>query len=200
MRPTPAPLSLKGTICSGGDLFLGSNTATAASGTRTKRRPVRPRAPRLVDVHRRPRRHPQTPHRGSLPCHRRRPAGSGRSEPQPRLYEKTYYHDDAEAFLALLRHLDADPAHLVGFSDGGEYALVMAEQDPSSVRSVFTWGAAGSMSADTGIAEFFRDLVDNPSPGGERFAEGLKKTYGAETPDHESCRRSGFWRDHRGRR
>ena len=45
--------------------------------------------------------------------------GSGKSGPQPRSYTPTYYDDDARAFLALLKSLDAAPAHLAGFSDGG---------------------------------------------------------------------------------
>src|SRR6187549_83648 len=46
--------------------------------------------------------------------------GSGRSQPQPREYTASYFGDDAETFLALLADQDALPAHLIGFSDGGE--------------------------------------------------------------------------------
>src|SRR5215218_10000008 len=46
--------------------------------------------------------------------------GSGKSGPQPRTYTPTYYQDDAPVFLALLDGIGASPAHLVGFSDGGE--------------------------------------------------------------------------------
>jgi valacyclovir hydrolase len=52
--------------------------------------------------------------------------GSGRSEPLPRAYTATYYEDDARSFTALLEHLETGPAYLVGFSDGGEVALLMA--------------------------------------------------------------------------
>jgi valacyclovir hydrolase len=69
--------------------------------------------------------------------------GSGRSGPQPRTYTASYYRDDARAFLAMLDAIEASPACLVGFSDGGEYALLMATQRPDSVRSIVTWGAAG---------------------------------------------------------
>ena len=46
----------------------------------------------------------------------------------------------------MLKSLDAVLSLIVvGFSDGGEYALVMAALDPSAVKSVVTWGAAGQI-------------------------------------------------------
>src|SRR5437667_4767147 len=72
--------------------------------------------------------------------------GSGRSEPQPRTYTATYYEDDARSFAALLQHLATEPAHVIGFSDGGMTALLMAALTPGVARSVVTWGAAGTLS------------------------------------------------------
>jgi valacyclovir hydrolase len=108
------------------------------------------------------------------------PPGSGRSSPQPRQYTSTYYHDDARTFLALLKELNATPAHVVGFSDGGEYALLMAELDPASVASLVTWGAAGRLAAPAEFIEAFGDVVDNPASGLEGFATYLKSTYGED--------------------
>ncbi len=71
--------------------------------------------------------------------------GSGRSEPQPRAYPATYFEDDARSFAALLQHLAVGPAHLMGFSDGGEISLLMAALQPGVARSVVTWGAAGAL-------------------------------------------------------
>jgi valacyclovir hydrolase len=65
--------------------------------------------------------------------------GSGRSEPQPRVYAPTFYADDAQSFAALLEHLQAGPAHVIGFSDGGEVGLLMAEHTPERVRSLAIW-------------------------------------------------------------
>src|SRR5215213_7721274 len=79
--------------------------------------------------------------------------GSGKSGPQPRTYTPSYYQDDAPIFLALLEALDTSPAHVAGFSDGGEYALLMAALRPAAVRSVVTWGAAGSMGTNLQIAD-----------------------------------------------
>src|SRR5690348_6332861 len=49
--------------------------------------------------------------------------GSGRSQPQPRVYSATYFQEDAGSFAALLTHLGIGSAHVIGFSDGGEVAL-----------------------------------------------------------------------------
>lgn len=108
------------------------------------------------------------------------PPGSGRSGPQPREYTASYYQDDALSFLALLDELRATPAHVVGFSDGGEYALMMAELKPASVRSIVAWGAMGQVEASTGIVEEFSQMVDNPSPPLQEFSNYLKGTYGED--------------------
>ena len=49
--------------------------------------------------------------------------GSGRSQPQPRVYSATYFEEDSISFAALLEHLGIESAHLIGFSDGGARQL-----------------------------------------------------------------------------
>lgn len=110
------------------------------------------------------------------------PPGAGRSGPQPRQYTTSYYHDDARTFLDLLEELRALPARLVGFSDGGEYSLLMAELDPVAVRSIVTWGSAGHITdSPPGILEVWDQLVDNPIPPLEEFSNYLKESYGEES-------------------
>jgi pimeloyl-ACP methyl ester carboxylesterase len=106
--------------------------------------------------------------------------GSGRSEPQPRDYTPTYYHEDAQTFLALLKDQNAGPAHVIGFSDGGEVALLMAAKQPDAVRSVVAWGAAGQLVAPPGMLDAFYHLIDNPIPALRDFATHLKATYGED--------------------
>ncbi len=106
--------------------------------------------------------------------------GSGKSEPQPRAYTPTYYHDDAAAFLALLDHLGAGPAHIVGFSDGGEVAFVMAEERPTAVRSIATWGAAGTIEAPPEMLDAFDTLIDEPIEPLADLSAYLKSAYGEE--------------------
>jgi pimeloyl-ACP methyl ester carboxylesterase len=105
--------------------------------------------------------------------------GSGRSEPQPRTYTVNYFEDDARAFAALLQHLAVGPAHLIGFSDGGEDALLMAALLPNAVRSVVTWGAAGLLSDPSGqLREAMYNLVDQPIPPLKGFRDYLVGAYG----------------------
>lgn len=106
--------------------------------------------------------------------------GSGKSGPQPRTYTPTYFHDDAAVFLAMLDSLGASPAHLVGFSDGGEYELLMAALRPDVVRSVVTWGAAGSLGNQPEMADPLATLVDDPIPPMTAFSDYMKATYGVE--------------------
>jgi valacyclovir hydrolase len=105
--------------------------------------------------------------------------GSGKSGPQPREYTATYFQDDARALLALLDHLGAAPAHVVGFSDGGEYALVMASLKPSAARSVVTWGAAGTVVEPMpGMFEAMHNIIDSPIEPLKEFSGYLKAAYG----------------------
>ena len=105
--------------------------------------------------------------------------GSGRSGPQPRRYHAGYHEEDAQAFVAFLQERGAVPSHLVGFSDGGEVALVMAAISPRVARTVLTWGAAGAVSdPGGGLAAFFRHVLDDPNPEGQGYREYLIATYG----------------------
>lgn len=105
--------------------------------------------------------------------------GSGRSKPQPRRFHPGYYDDDARLFIALLRKLELPRVHLVGFSDGGEVALLMAVFSPGLIRSVLTWGAAGAVSDPEGrIVSAFRGLWDNPVAGFQDYRDHLAAIYG----------------------
>lgn len=107
--------------------------------------------------------------------------GSGRSLPQPRRYTASYYEDDARAFAALLGHLSVEPAHLLGYSDGGETALLMAELSPDITRSVVTWGSAGAIEDPTGqLRHMLHDVVDNPIPPMMDYSQYLINAYGKD--------------------
>ena len=106
--------------------------------------------------------------------------GSGKSGPQPREYTGSYYEDDAKSFLALIDHLGKGPAHIAGYSDGGEYALLMAASEPEAVRSIVAWGAVGKLAAPPEFLEVFGSLVDSPSPPLKEFSDYLKASYGED--------------------
>ncbi len=67
--------------------------------------------------------------------------GYSQSYPKPRTFPKDFYKRDAADIAALIDALKLDRPHVLGFSDGGEVALVTAELRP--LRSVATWGAVG---------------------------------------------------------
>ncbi len=105
--------------------------------------------------------------------------GSGRSLPQPRQYTASYFEDDARSFNAFLQELAIAPAHIMGFSDGGEVALNMAELNPNIARSVVTWGAAGVLNDPSGkLREIMFNIVDNPIPPLKQFRDSLVAQYG----------------------
>lgn len=105
--------------------------------------------------------------------------GSGRSEPQPRVYAASYYEEDVHAFAALLQHLETAPAHLIGFSDGGEICLLMAALMPWIARSVVVSGVLSTISNPTGqLREAIYNVVDYPIPPLEQFRDYLVSTYG----------------------
>jgi pimeloyl-ACP methyl ester carboxylesterase len=107
--------------------------------------------------------------------------GSGQSQPQPRTYTATYLQDDARLFLSLLTELQAGPAHLVGFSDGGEVALLMAVLAPDAVSSLVTWGAAGRINDPEGhLRQAMDTVIESPIPPMQEFSEYLVATYGRE--------------------
>lgn len=74
--------------------------------------------------------------------------GYGQSTPKPRDFPPDFYHRDAHDVLALMDALGINQAHLLGYSDGGEVALVAAGLQPQRFRSVIVWGAVGYFGPD----------------------------------------------------
>jgi pimeloyl-ACP methyl ester carboxylesterase len=114
--------------------------------------------------------------------------GSGRSQPQPRRYTSTYYLDDARILLGLLDELRIEVAHLVGFSDGGEEALLMAALQPARALSVLTWGAAGQVMASPKMLHGLAHLLD-PIDELKSLAAYLAEHYGV----HEARIMASSW-------
>jgi valacyclovir hydrolase len=104
--------------------------------------------------------------------------GSGRSTPQPRTYTSTYLDRDADLLLAFLSEKVGSPAHVVGFSDGGEEALLMAEKAPHTIRSIVSWGSAGTVQVPEAVINAFATLVDSPVEGFQGFSEFMVGYYG----------------------
>ncbi|GAA1597383.1 alpha/beta hydrolase [Kribbella sancticallisti] len=115
--------------------------------------------------------------------------GCGRSQPQPREYGADFYAEDARAFLGLLDQLGVDAAHLVGFSDGGETALLMAALAPGRALSVAAWGAAGQIVAPPEGFGPLERLLDEPTQQLLPLAAYLAEAYG---PDNARAM-AGSW-------
>jgi valacyclovir hydrolase len=69
--------------------------------------------------------------------------GYGLSTPKPRDFPPDFYQRDAEDVLALMDALAIESAHVVGYSDGGEAALIAAGLQPERFRTLTTIGAVG---------------------------------------------------------
>lgn len=107
--------------------------------------------------------------------------GSGKSLPQPRIYTADYYAEDAACLGRMIEELSIAPAHIVGMSDGGETALLLAATQPALVRSIFSIGAVGVLSDPKGeIVDLFQNVVDNPPEDAMGYKEYLVSRYGEE--------------------
>lgn len=74
--------------------------------------------------------------------------GYGQSLPKPRDFPDDFYQRDCEDLLAFMDALDISRAHLLGYSDGGEVALIAAGKAPSRIASCIAIGAIGSFGPD----------------------------------------------------
>jgi pimeloyl-ACP methyl ester carboxylesterase len=54
----------------------------------------------------------------------------------------------------------------------------MAEMKPNAVRSVLTWGSAGSLGTNLQMADVMSTVIDDPIPPMAVFSTYMKATYG----------------------
>lgn len=89
--------------------------------------------------------------------------GYGRSGPKPRLFGPDFYVQDARDVGALLDVLGVDRAHVLGYSDGGESAVLVAIERPDRARSVVAWGLTGVFGPEiANVAEVFLPASEWP--------------------------------------
>jgi valacyclovir hydrolase len=69
--------------------------------------------------------------------------GYGESGPKPRDFPPQFYQRDAQDVLAFIDALELNDINVLGYSDGGEIALIIAGLAPEKFRAVVTWGAVG---------------------------------------------------------
>lgn len=85
--------------------------------------------------------------------------GYGQSQPRPRQYPLDHYQQDARDIIALMEALDIPKAHIMGYSDGGEVALLVGGMAPERCLSVAAWGAVGY------FGELMRPALQRMYPG-----------------------------------
>jgi valacyclovir hydrolase len=69
--------------------------------------------------------------------------GHGSSRRLPRGLDATLLHRDAEHLYRLVEQLSLETLHLIGYSDGGEIAIILAGRLGARVRSLTVWGVSG---------------------------------------------------------
>lgn len=81
-------------------------------------------------------------------------SGQGRSASVPRQTDARLHHHDADDLLALLDYLALDPVHLIGYSDGGEEAIILAGRLGVRARSLTAWGVSGRVPPERVVAVY----------------------------------------------
>jgi valacyclovir hydrolase len=69
--------------------------------------------------------------------------GYGESTPKPRDFPPDFYRRDTDDVLAFMDALGLQKAHIMGYSDGGEVALMAPGLQPKRFLSAASWGAVG---------------------------------------------------------
>ena len=70
--------------------------------------------------------------------------GYGESLPKPRDFPDNFYHRDCDDLLAFMDARKIERAHLIGYSDGGEVALIAAGKFAARFDSCIAIGAIGN--------------------------------------------------------
>jgi pimeloyl-ACP methyl ester carboxylesterase len=103
--------------------------------------------------------------------------GYGQSTPKPRDFPYGFYHRDADDVLAFLEALDMPKVHLLGYSDGGEVALVCAGKQPEHFATVTTIGSVGYQGPE------LRQIVMGYRPGSQWITEEECEMHGIPDAD-----------------
>lgn len=97
--------------------------------------------------------------------------GYGESQPKPRDFPDNFYHRDAQDVVAFMDALEIEKAHMIGYSDGGEVALILAGQHPQRIASCIAIGAVGNFGAE------LRPVFQRTYPG-DWITEADKQEHG----------------------
>ena len=97
--------------------------------------------------------------------------GYGESLPKPRDFPDEFYQRDCADLIAFMDAVGLAKAHLIGYSDGGEIALIAAGKHPARVASCIAIGAIGNFGPE------LRPVFQRMYPG-DWITEDEKRIHG----------------------
>lgn len=103
------------------------------------------------------------------------PRGYGKSRPPERDYPPDFYHRDAGDMFALMSGLGHQRFNIIGWSDGGNIAVIMAATQPQRVARLAVFGGQSFLTAEDIAA--FNDIREI-SAWSPRAAEAMRAVYG----------------------
>nr|XP_055041734.1 valacyclovir hydrolase [Misgurnus anguillicaudatus] len=105
------------------------------------------------------------------------PRGYGRSRPPDRDFPADFFQRDAKDAVDLMQALGFTRFSLLGWSDGGITALIMAALNPDLINKLVVWGSNAYVSEeDIQIYQSIRDV----SLWSERMRRPMEEMYGAQ--------------------
>jgi valacyclovir hydrolase len=108
------------------------------------------------------------------------PRGYGKSRPPRREYPPDFYHRDAADMFALMTALGHECFAIIGWSDGGNIAVIMAATHPERVSKLVVFGGQSFLTAEE-IAAF--NDIRKISAWSPRAAEAMRAVYGDALDD-----------------
>jgi valacyclovir hydrolase len=108
------------------------------------------------------------------------PRGYGKSRPPRREYPPDFYHRDAADMLALMTALGHERFAIIGWSDGGNIAAIMAATHPERMSKLVVFGGQSFLTA--GEIAAFND-IRKISAWSPRAAEAMRAVYGDALDD-----------------
>ncbi|XP_064598798.1 valacyclovir hydrolase-like [Liolophura sinensis] len=116
------------------------------------------------------------------------PRGYGKSRPPDRDWPLDFYGRDAEDATALIKALGLSQVSLLGWSDGGNTALIMAGRYPELCRKLVVWGSNTYVcDKDIEFTEAIRDI--------NKWSDGMKKPFIDVYGEAYFCEQWGRWVD-----
>lgn len=103
------------------------------------------------------------------------PRGYGRSRPPERDYPLDFYHRDAADMFALMSDLGRERFSIIGWSDGGNIAVIMAAERPERVMKLVVFGGQSFLTPEE-ITAF--NNIRKISAWSPRAAEAMRAVYG----------------------